>query len=1245
MKRFIFMVLTLCLFAATALAQSTSGVTGIVHDPTGAAISGVDVKLTDTKTAQEYTTKSNDSGVYSFVRIPPGSGFTLTFSATGFETLVVNNVSLGVAQTETYNVELPVGQISTTVNITAEAGATLNTTDASVGNVIEERRLKELPIQLRNSPAALIGLQPGVVGNNVGATGSSRIGSVTGARTDQSNITIDGIDANDQATGQFAATVGNAPIDAIQEFRAVSTNPNAAEGRSSGGQVELVTKSGTNDFHGNVREFNRTAATAANSFFNNRAGVKRPQLTRNQFGGSIGGPILKDSLFFFFDYEGRRDAQGVAYLRTVPLDHFRNGSLGFLNNTAGCATSARLNTTPACITILTPAQVAALDPQGVGPNAQLLAFINSRYPRANDLTAGDGINTGGFRFNAPSKRKDDTFTNRIDFNMSDTQKFFGRWNIARRTQTDTINSVAQQFPGDPETAQIIVKDYAWVVGHNWVPNSSVVNQATVGVTRSGLNFPTNFRPSFPNTFTFGAGLSNPFAGISDQDRFVTVPTIRDDLSWTKGSHGLAFGGSFKPIVSKSGLTNDFNFVTLGLGGLLGSLDPTLRPGTIGTGTTRSGNYDSAFTFLLGRYSQIATNFNYDVSGTAFAPGTGKHRDYRYNELELYAQDNWKMRNDLTLTFGVRWHLYPAPYEKDGFQAAQDVDMRSLFDIRRRNNALGISGPDVEPLLRYDLIGKGNGGRALYETDLNNFAPRFSFAYNPSFRDGLLGRLFGDRKTVIRGGGTVVYDRPGGAITFIQDQVSYLFDNSATTQFPAATPTAGLLTNPRFTGISTLPVANVAPTITRPFTPFVFGCATGCSPEGLASGEFNYAVDQQFKTPYSMQYSLGFQRELPGNFILEATYVGRQARKLFSQADVAQVLNFRDPASGQYMLDAFNNLQRQVEQGATGAAIVAQPWFENQMFAGGTALMAGNGTLRQYVLRGDTSDAVFLLFANGLLDYNVGMSAQFGTNIYISNQGASSYNGALVSLRKRFSNGLQFDANYTWSHSIDNGSSVVNTVAGGLVCDMTNLRVCRGNSDFDIRHLFNANFIYELPIGRGRWLAGDAPGWVDTIIGGWEVSGIFAARSGLAFGTTTTAFPVGFNFNSPAALTGANPAALQGQINNASNGTIQFFANPTAVFNPSAPTAGAIRFPRHGEIGNRNIFRGPGFWNLDTAVLKNFKMPWSETHRLQIRWESYNAFNHHSYGLPAVGITGTTFGTITTSASTAREMQFAFRYEF
>jgi hypothetical protein len=184
----------------------------------------------------------------------------------------------------------------------------------------------------------------------------------------------------------------------------------------------------------------------------------------------------------------------------------------------------------------------------------------------------------------------------------------------------------------------------------------------------------------------------------------------------------------------------------------------------------------------------------------------------------------------------------------------------------------------------------------------------------------------------------------------------------------------------------------------------------------------------------------------------------------------------------------------------------------------------------------------------------------------------------------------------------------------------------------------------LPFGRGQMFGKSAPGWLNQIIGGWEVSGIFTARSGLPFSTTTTAFPLGFNFNSPAAFNSADVSALQGSIHDASNGTIQFFGNSTAVFDPANPTAGVIRFPHHGEIGNRNVFRGPGFWNLDTAVLKTFKMPW-EGHTLQIRWESFNAFNHNSFANPAVGITGTTFGQITTSASAPREMQFAFRYQF
>jgi hypothetical protein len=303
------------------------------------------------------------------------------------------------------------------------------------------------------------------------------------------------------------------------------------------------------------------------------------------------------------------------------------------------------------------------------------------------------------------------------------------------------------------------------------------------------------------------------------------------------------------------------------------------------------------------------------------------------------------------------------------------------------------------------------------------------------------------------------------------------------------------------------------------------------------------------------------------------------------------------------------------------------------------LYGGQGNLIEI---GDTSDTIQDMYVRGLLRANVGVSAQFGTNVYISNQGASSYNGMLVSLRKRFSKGLQFDLNYTLSHSIDNQSSITNTVTGGLVCDITNLRACRANSDFDIRHLVNANFIYELPFGRGQMWASGAPGWVDSIIGGWEVTGIATYRSGQAFTTTTGSFPVGFNFNSPAAFNVTGD--IQTEIRNATTGSINYFTNPLAIFDPSNPTKGLLRYPHHGEIGSRNILRGPTFWNADIAVLKNIKLPW-EGKRIQIRGEMYNAFNHNSFALPASNIVSTAFGNITASSSTPREMQFAIRLEF
>jgi len=214
------------------------------------------------------------------------------------------------------------------------------------------------------------------------------------------------------------------------------------------------------------------------------------------------------------------------------------------------------------------------------------------------------------------------------------------------------------------------------------------------------------------------------------------------------------------------------------------------------------------------------------------------------------------------------------------------------------------------------------------------------------------------------------------------------------------------------------------------------------------------------------------------------------------------------------------------------------------------------------------------------------------------------------------------------------------VVGGLVCDLRNLRVCRGNSDFDAAHIINVNWIYDLPIGRGQYIGRDTPTWLNYVIGGWEVSGIYSWRTGFAFSTTTGSFPVGFNFNSPAAVIGAR-SALEGSIHTVGTGsssTLQFFRDPTAAL-------GALRNPNNGEIGNRNNLRGPRFSNVDLAVLKNFKMPWSEKHRLQFRWEMFNAFNHPSFNEPNANFNSGSFGVISGERSSPREMQFALRYDF
>ena len=1239
--------------ACASFAQDVSGLTGVVTDNSGAAIAGVTVKLTNPLTGFTGETTTNDAGQYSFAKVPTGVGYKITFSKENFATLDVTDVSLSVGTTVTHNAKMQVGAVSTTVEVTAAGAATINTTDASVGSVLTPQQIVTLPTLLRNSPAAMLSYAPGAIGNTGG--GTNRDGTVTGARTDQSNITVDGIDANDIATGQFGVNVGNAPIDSVQEFQTVTAIPGASDGTSGAAQIKIVTKSGTNSFHGSLYEFNRNTVTAANDWFNDRAGIPVPALNRNQFGGAIGGPVKKDKLFFFFNYEGRRDASQTTEIRTVPLNSLRNGQFGYINDTAGCTSASRQNTTPNCISFLTAAQVAQLDPKSAGYDTTLMTFINTRYPMANDLTLGDGINTGGFRFNAAVPLSDNTYVARVDYNFTPNQKIFGRFNIVRSAQTDDVNTDAIHFPGDPPTGLIQQQDTAWAVGHSWTINPTMINQLTVGVSKSILNFPAVFFPNFPNEFTLGGGLTNPFPNDNGQFRTIPLYTFRDDFTLTHGNHTIQFGGEFRPAHVMSTLINDTTGIDIGLGGGLSALNASVRPnganvagvpGILNSNTAIS-NYDSMFATVLGRFADVNNTFNYTAAGVPLPAGTGSTRDFHYNNSFFYGSDTWRVTNSLTLTYGLSWSYYGVPYEVNGQQSVPSLGLNDIFNNRVANAA---NGTPADPNITYTLGGRANSSRGYYQPDLANFAPHLGIAYSPSVTNGLFGRLLGDRKTVFRLGGSENFDRSATTLTFIDDQASYLFNSFPITQFGTSNVTTSLQNDPRFTSFTVLPATNTPPKFMVPVTPNV-DPTTGI-PFGTATNQNNYAVDPNYKTPREYVFGAGIQRELPGRFLIEADYVGRLGRSLFAEGDASQALNFIDPGSKQGMFNAFTLLQKQLNSGVAPSAVMAQPWIENQVAAaiGGTcasvlgssctSFLASNftGTIE----RGSMVTLLRNLNIDGLINPNVGINGQFFQNAYVTNLGASSYNGLVLSIKRRVAHDLTLDFNYAYSHSIDNNSSVVNTVFGGQVCDLTNLRTCRGNSDFDATHVINGDYIYNLPFGNGQKLGHNTSGWLNQVIGGWQVSGFYNWRTGFAFNTSASSSSITAGISSPAVLVGSlSSLGTSLHTVTASNGsqTLQLFANPTAAI-------AALASPNPGEMGSRNTLRGPGYWNTDMAVLKNFKLPWSESQKLQFRWESFNAFNHPNFVEPGANFNSpSTFGVVTTERGAPRQMQFALRLEF
>jgi hypothetical protein len=1272
-------------------AQDVASLTGVVTDTSGAIVTGAQVNLVDTKTNTSYDTTSNASGAYFFTKLTPGPGYRVTITKEGFDTVVVTDLYLAVNTTHTQNAQLRIGKTTETVEVKGVASAvSLDTNDASVGNSFDMNMVHELPVQVRDNPAALLAYQPGVTtSSGDDDPNQSRNGAITGARTDQTNITLDGLDVNDFAGGFAFTVVGNAPVDSVQEFRGEVANPLSAEGRGSGGQIAMVTKSGTNSFHGSAYEYYRTRAFEANDFFNEfNTSVARPPLVRNQFGADIGGPIIKDKLFFFFNFEGRRDASGQTTTQVVPLTSFSNGTINYINTSGGIST-------------LTPAQVTSLDPcssdgnscgYGGGPDPALMTFLQGRYPAPNSTSVGDGLNTGGFVFNAPANQTLNDYVARVDYNLTSKMKIFVRGSLVRELddrEVEVGGLPSIQFPGDPLTFIDTDHSYAYVLGHTWTISNNKVNQFIYGENRQELNFPFLYNPlgttafsTFDSSGTGGAYITSPYETASSQGRTIPIPVFRDDFTYVRGRHTFQVGGTFKPIKTTEYLISDYNYVTSGLGGGMESLappdpqttppTPSLRPSDLATDPVSQNLYDSAFAFILGNYGSVTSQYNNNQQLQALPQGSGHHRQYRYYETELYLQDGWKARPDLTLTYGLRYQYYSVPYEVHGLEAIPNLSFDQVIEPRIANGQAGITGcpgPScglVNPIISYSLAGKANHAPGLYHPQWHDFQPRLAFAYNPAGFDGFLGRLFGDRKTVIRGGAAIIDDHTIlNALNFLQDQNTWILQNSAETEY-GEVPTAyqSLQTDPRFTGTTLPSGAIAAPTpITTPFAPNVgpyVPPSSGGNPYGPVYGlpagsPFNYAIDPNLKTPYSETITLGIERELRGGFQVDATYVGRFAHRLDTQADSEQTVDFLDTGSGQLLSSAFANLTTQVRNqvpGANGYTVTPIPFFENQVGSGGTSFVAN--AIEPYVIRGDVADSIQLLneyqyFLGFGFEPGVGLSPQFGTTLYINNKGFSNYNGLLATLHKKMSHGLDFDLNYTWSHSLDNISAPANESfgsngAGGIMCDSINIGVCYGNSDFDIQQAITADYVYELPFGRGKAFGGGISRWANEVVGGWSLSGLVSWRTGLAFQTVANAYPLSFANNVPAIFDGDKSALkvdTHAEVNAYSlQPTIQLFKSQAAALNSLSGPVGL-------EAGSRNNLRGPRYSNFDMGLQKHF--PITEQVQMEFRADAFNVFNHTNYELPGASGTAditspTTFGVISSDYA-KRVLQLALRLDF
>ncbi len=1251
--------------SSSTLAQgTTSRIVGTVTDNAGAAVSGATVTLTNEGTNVSLTTQTSDSGAYIFDLIQPGN-YSVTVERQGFKRFVSKGNAALINQPATVNVALEVGDVSATITVESSAEQVQTSTSGNIGSTIEQRTLESLPIvgTRGRNPLDLLNFQPGVVfGGNTGGSVN-----VHGSRDRAFNFTLDGIDINESSAGGSNFTPLRTNPDSLQEFQIVTSNFTAELGRSSGAQVTLVTRSGTNQFRGNLFEYYQTPRFNARSYPITIAGLPKEQFVQHIFGGSLGGPLfnpgfgegtkpfdlLRDKAFFFVNLQFLRAYDTGLVTRTVYTQQARQGIFRYIqgrevvngtvvnyqNAPAGAANAsvdgAGNLIRPVCSATVTlncmNTYNLATNPSGIGFDPYLSALINST-PLPNNFTVGDGLNTAGYNFASPQHEKQYDFVSKFDFKVSETNLFYVRYAQGEQNSFgDSGNGGRPIFPTTPNFVDTFRTPKNLAVNWRVSPTAKITNEFIFGISKFGFTFLTpEPDPNIP--FVFLDGISTPNTNFSYNARYLRTYQFVDNITFDLSPHTIKAGINFRfgrHLDDRSGVagTSIEPVITFGNGPGFGAFAlPTVASATVPTGinSTDLTRLQNTLNNLLGRVGSVSRAFVSDSNnpGSFASAGTRWENKAFYPELDFFIQDNWRFRPNLVFDLGLRWEAKLNP----------SINGRPIL-VPDQPVKLGAAPTNTLRWVEGDL----------FENDYSKFLPSVGFAWDP-FKSGKTSiranyRISSDRIATFLFGSSIFQSTPGNNI------------GATNSAFGAG---GGLFRNVAAT------IVGLAPTTTP---------ATLRQPAVFGTGSIN-VIDPDLQFPQIHSWSLSFQRELWKGNVLEVNYIGKHGVHLLGGYNANQVnVNATVPGAGQTFLEAFKLIRQDLQANPT-APTYNSPLI-NLLFTGNAANNAGTATFRTLattnsILLGNAASAALVVsqrlcqtadVTNGicaatgvqLISRTVNNPFVFqnftqftgGLNVFDSND-YSNYHAFEFIFKRRIKQGLGFQIAYTWSKSKDNRSwdPSLSTVSTGSVqsasstpFDNRDRNINYTWSDFDRRHVFQGTYVYELPFGQGKWLAANNK-VIDYIVGGWQLSGTVIWQTGRPFTVYS-----GLNTLSNVVQSTANcnncPRNL-GSLVVESGRNFWFDSAARALFSQ----------PNPGEIGStgRNYFIAPRYFQTDASLSKKFKI--TERFSFDLRVDARNLTNNPSFDNPTAVLTSTIFGRINDSVTNnARRIQFSGKLNF